>query len=192
MEHKHTKKGTDMSRSIGREQRVEAERCNAWVAAQSMHVAMIVLLACILVLGIVCAVVIEGGGAHVSSNWDTDPFGVLVSIVQFVLAIAVVVVAVTLFKDAVLGQSPFSTSQMRRLNVMGTILIADAAYDALFLLAGSCASGQEPFKILANMGEQFGAWNTDILLIVAAIVSFYISYLFKYASSLQWFYDETI
>ena len=143
-------------------------------------------------LGIVCAVVIEGGGAHVSSNWDTDPFGVLVSIVQFVLAIAAVVVAVTLLKGAVLGQSPFSASQMRRLNVMGTILIADAAYDALFLLARSCASGQEPFKILANMGEQFGAWNTDILLIVAAIVSFYISYLFKYASSLQWFYDETI
>ena len=182
-----------MSRSIGREQRVEVERNNARVAAQSIHAAMIALLVCVLVLGIACvAGVIEGGGAHSSGDWEVDPFGALASIVQFVLAVAVVVVAATLLKGAVVGQSPFSSSQIRKLNVMGTALIADAAYDALSLLARSCAFGQEPFKTLADIGVQLGAWNTDILLIVAAIVCFYISYLFKYASSLQWFYDETV
>ena len=38
---------------------------------------------------------------------------------------------------------------------------------------------------------QIGTWIAAILLIVAAIVGFYVSKVFKYASLLQWFYDET-
>ena len=97
-----------------------------------------------------------------------------------------------MFKDAMSGRPPFSPKQVRRLNIIGALLLCNAVFGIIWHVV--CMFGPLASRgvALAVTPDWLALWAIDILLIVAAIVSFYLSRAFKFAHLLQSFYDESV
>ena len=107
------------------------------------------------------------------------------------LSLTAVALIARMLVDASMSRTPFSYVQSKRMVLLGCLLFACALLEAL--TAVGFASGV-PVDIVTVLGtsSRFGAPNIEILLIAAAFVSFYLSYIFNYGTFLQCFYDETV
>ena len=122
-----------------------------------------------------CAVLLVAGMAYFALLLEGGEWGkgaeaysqgaALPFALQAVVGLALLVALVRMVAEVAICRTPFTRAQSFRLLAIGALLVASA------LLEGA---------------------HIDVLLIAAAFVSFYLSYVFKYGSFLQWAYDETI
>ena len=180
-----------MMKSIGYDSQVEMARSKVERAAKAMHIALVVLLGCAFALAIANLAAVLERLANPMGREGKEVLDVAGVLPPCVLGVVLVVLIFVMLKDATIARAPFSGSQARRLAAIGAILLLCALFDAVppLLEAGFCHSGK-PVEI-TELLVWLDALSTDFLLILAAIVSFYFSYLFKYGSYLQLFYDET-
>lgn len=107
------------------------------------------------------------------------------------LSVIVVALLARMIADAVISETPFSRDQAKRLLVLGVLLSCAALLDGAMRtdVAGHSVKGPFALPDFMSFGPVF---SFDILLILGAIVCFSLSCILKYASYLQWFYDETV
>ena len=90
-------------------------------------------------------------------------------------------------------QSPFSEGQSRRLVVVGVLLLVDVVIEAAASALGlSVVSVVNHTDLSASAAHGTTVLNFNVVLFLAAIVSFWLAYLFKYGTLLQWLYDDTV
>ena len=119
------------------------------------------------------------------------PLRILCKCAEAGMGVAIVLIAVRMLADAAAYGSPFSRAQAKRLFVIGLLFTACAVFGIFESIELAFASGDSLLHV-EETRQQFNNINVDILLIVAAIVSFYLSYLFKFGSFLQWLYEGTV
>ena len=159
---------------------------------KGVKAALIGLLSCSLAMSLIYLLRVLDGAGKIGL---ADAGDAVVSSAPFIalltcVSVSVVCLVARMLAVASRSSSPFSDEQAQRLIVLGGMLAACALLEAV---AVGFAPGPSEVEIITILGSKskFGAVNIEILLIVTAFVSFYLSYLFKYASFLQWCYDET-
>lgn len=161
-------------------------------ASKKVRVAINVLLCAYLIMVIaVCLMSMQTqGGASIVA-----PSGIL-GILSRVLAVVVVIILLVIlsgaFKDVSELQSPFNVKQARRIRVMGIILVINVVVEAVSSIyspvvseLADVAAGFVSSPVTTNL-------HIDVMSLVAAIVCFCLSYLFRYGVLLQWLQDETL
>ena len=160
---------------------------------QGSRTPCIVVLFCSLAVGVMYLVHVLVGVAGIGAG----PFeGTVVSAaLVFLLAsssIALVFLMARMLADAFMTRSPFSHAQSRRLVGLGVLFFSCALLEAFVAIDLASSTHTVGIATLFGVLSRFGAPSIEILLIVAAFVSFYLSYIFRYGSFLQYFYDETV
>lgn len=94
--------------------------------------------------------------------------------------------------DAVMSQQMSSRKQSMMLVAVSVLLATCALLEiGLVLLVGS-SSISEAATVAMDTSSQAFDLSVALSLAIAAIVNFCMSYIVKYCSFLQWFYDETV
>ena len=158
------------------------------------RVAFIGLLLCALMLSVVYLLRVLVGVRSIDFAYFSGLALPLDAVLLLLAAASIGVVCLNaiMVVHAASSQSLFSLVQQRGLTVTGVMLVACALLEAV------AAIGFLPDPIviesaaLSGMTGSFGSINIEFLLIFTAFVSFYLSYIFKYGSFLQCFYDETV
>ena len=142
----------------------------------------VALMLCSLTLAAVYLLrVFAGVAGAVSGSIETEPAA---------LALAVVLMGSCLL--LVFLMAPFSHAQARRLAMLGFSFFLCALAEVLVAIGLPFASYPAEMATVFGAFGHFGAPSIVMLLIVAAFVSFYLSYIFNYGTFLQCFYDETV
>ena len=108
------------------------------------------------------------------------------------IGVALLLVIIRLLSDSSSGQFPFSLVQARRLFAIGVLLLVLASLEALGVACSAVFGSSIAVTRGLLQGVPITAIHSEVLYIVAAIVSFYLSYMFKYGTFLQWLYNETV
>lgn len=105
------------------------------------------------------------------------------------LGVAIVAVIISLMTSAA-KDSPFSQAQATKLALLAALFAACALLATLGSvgMAGAYSAGA---LAAGGVEDKMNIIYIDVLLILAAIVSFYLSCVYRYGSFLQWLYDET-
>lgn len=155
----------------------------------------------VLVLNVAMAVVLFGTSIVVAFDPSilpvrTEPFGIGTIPILLSQAIACVAlyILMRLFEDISKGESPFTFVQARRLAIIGCLLTVGILVEAL-VFTGSNPSLSIPDAV--NMGYEGSPSVKQMFFIngayvVGAILSFCLSYTFKYGALLQKLSDDTI
>ena len=179
--------------TVSHEQKlVEQAKGEVVVATRRSRVLAVVLLALLLIAGIVfVAQEFIGSGQGLAGkagdSWQR-PFQLL----AFGAGACILVELVMMFADALAQRSPFTRSQAKRAYIVGLLFAACAIAQAFVSVGEAFAAGAEDGTSILLIQDEIEYLLIFILLIVASIVCFIISYTIKYGSYLQWLYDETV
>lgn len=109
---------------------------------------------------------------------------VIGALVLFVLARA--------FRDVSKSQSPFTHAQARRITIIGCLLLVCVVLEAVASTSTLYFGNIGKISMFYSLPADSTGIYLDAKLLVAAIVCFCLSYLFRYGAFLQWLSDETL
>lgn len=160
--------------------------------SRKIRIALNVLLVVYLIMIAVAIVVMVLAGFGTASN----DFEKVFSAVSRLLAAGVVAVLIVIlskaFQDVSESQSPFTIKQAKRIMLMGLILILNVAVEAISSAFAPIASEYAGVNVAFVSAPLTTNLHIDVMSLVAAIVCFCLSYLFRYGALLQWLQDETL
>ena len=172
--------------------KVESVKEEVTRMSKRLRIALLCPFAALLALGGMLVFSLAGGGGPIERPYSQTAFNTIASLVLAAIGVAILLLIIKIFKDSVHSASPFSAAQSRRMVIVGVLLVAFALVGTGAVAFMSVSSGLEPATSSRVIDIQLAVIHIDILFIVAAIVSFYLSYIFKYGTFLQWLYDETV
>lgn len=109
-------------------------------------------------------------------------------LVFFCIGIALLCILARAFRDVSKAQSPFTLVQAKRIGILGILLLANAVLEAVVSVVPlHIAIGEAKFDYISSPGMFL-----DAMSIIAAIVCFCLSYVFRYGALLQWLNDESL
>ena len=153
----------------------------------------VALMLCSLTLAAVYLLrVFAGVAGAVSGSIETEPAALALVVVLMGSCLLLVFLMARMLVDAFVSQTPFSHAQARRLAMLGFSFFLCALAEVLVAIGLPFASYPAEMATVFGAFGHFGAPSIVMLLIVAAFVSFYLSYIFNYGTFLQCFYDETV
>ena len=169
--------------------RVEEARGEMAAASKRLCAAVITTMALLLGVGALFFWKAAGTQAGLPGGDGPVPASMALQALMVVLGVAILAVVINMLAGSA-GASPFSRRQAKRFVMLAILFASCALVGMLESVSLVGAHGAEAFLLDAT-GKELGIISIDILLILAAIVSFYLSRLFEYGSFLQWLYDET-
>lgn len=120
------------------------------------------------------------------------PLGVMMSTLPYVFVFAIglilLIVLMRAFSDVSREKTPFTIVQANRIRLLGILLLAYCVVEAILSADPLRAEINDlVVQVHASPGIFF-----DAKLLIAAIVCFCLSYVFRYGALLQWLQDETL
>lgn len=97
-----------------------------------------------------------------------------------------------MFKDLSRKTTPFTAIQTRRITTIGLLLIADAIIEFLISLVDSMTVDAAGMTVGFVNNAPAGSPYINMTFVIAALICFCLSYVFRYGSLLQWLSDETV
>lgn len=97
-----------------------------------------------------------------------------------------------IFKSLSQKASPFTTKQTQRIAAIGLLLLADAVIEFLISLVESTTVNAGGMTVGFVNSAPTGSVYINMTFIIAALICFCLSYVFRYGSLLQWLSDETV
>ena len=153
-----------------------------------INVILVVYL--VMVVAAIALSVITDSGTS-SGFWEKILGGLsnLLSVVVVAILLAILSKA---FQDVSKSQSPFTVKQANRITTMGVLLMVNVILEAVSSLVVPISS--ELADVSAGFVSTPLTMNLyiDVMSLMAAIVCFCLSYLFRYGALLQWLQDETL
>lgn len=129
-----------------------------------------------------------------SGDWFSN--GGAIALVPLVLSLIIggmiIYVLSKMLKDVSEQRSPFSLTQARRISFVGILLLVDVVLETL-ISAGAplfISSNEVTAGFVSNYTAPGLYINGPFL--IATIICFCLSYIFRYGALLQWFTDETV
>lgn len=166
---------------------------NEKLDSRRLRIALTRLSGCSLGLSLVYMLRVFAGAHSVILALFADASPPCPSLFLLVIASAgVVCLNAWIFVRTLRSEFAFSRPQSHCLVVLSAMLIVCALLELLTAASFSPNLMETAVVAIAGTASPFGTFNIEILLIVAAFVSFNLSYIFNYSSFLQWFYDETV
>ena len=108
------------------------------------------------------------------------------------IGLAIFGLVASMMADTVTQSAPFTMAHSKRLFLIGVLFAACAVLEIATSVGIALSVGYDFSATIVFAEGHLKGIYTDVLLIFAAIVSFYLSYTFRYGSFLQWLYDETV
>lgn len=113
-------------------------------------------------------------------------------IISLAIGGAILFTVARVFGDLSKKESPFTDIQARRIAAIGLLLLTNAVIELLISLNGPL--------LVDSAGMTVGFVNTappgspyiNMTFVIAALICFCLSYVFRYGSLLQWLSDETV
>lgn len=99
---------------------------------------------------------------------------------------------IRIFGDLSKRTSPFTVTQARRIAAIGLLLLANAVIEFLISLNGASFVTTEGIKAGFINPYMTGSAYINMTFVIAALICFCLSYVFRYGSLLQWLSDETV
>ncbi len=164
-------------------------------------IALIVKVTLIIVLSAYCLLILGLVIGAISSTFWPDLFGTLVQMsvpdliplmVHAVLTIVLLIYGIFIFRDVSVGESPFTLTQSKRVRRSSAVFLLYALFDLV------CSP-----SIMSWVDARFvnlGYWTpdggpvvlqVDVGVLIAAVLLFCLSLVFKYGALLQRLSDET-
>lgn len=97
-----------------------------------------------------------------------------------------------IFRDLSKRHSPFTITQARRIAAIGLLLLTNTVIEFLISLNGSSIVTTEGIKAGFVNPYMSGSVYINMTFVIAALICFCLSYVFRYGSLLQWLSDETV
>lgn len=113
-------------------------------------------------------------------------------LISLIIGACILAVIMLMFKDLSQRKSPFTDKQARRIALIGVLLLADAVLELLVSLGGPAVVSSQAVEAGVVSPYMAGGIYLNMTFVIAALICFCLSYVFRYGSLLQWLADETI
>lgn len=155
------------------------------------RVFLVILGGYLVVTGIALAAMIVASQGILSSPLLLVTQGIPQLIIA-AIGIVVLLVIVRIFKDLSQRVSPFTMTQAKRITAIGILLLVDVVVEFAISLNSPAIAALQEFQIGYQAPYMTGNVYINLTFIVAALICFSLSYVFRYGSLLQWMTDETV
>ena len=162
--------------------------CRMSRTASVLHKAFVVAVILFAVIDVVVLALVLKQGLDSGEPLSGLALGILPYIVAFAIGFVLLVVLMRAFYDVSKEKTPFTAVQANRIRLLGVLMLAYCAVELLL----SANPLKADFNDLVVQVHASPGIFLDVKLLVAAIVCFCLSYVFRYGALLQWFSDESL
>lgn len=113
-------------------------------------------------------------------------------IISLAVGAAILFTVTLVFKDLSKQTSPFTNTQAQRIAAIGLLLLAAAIIEFLISLNGPFLVDAAGMTVGFVNNAPAGSPYINMTFVIAALICFCLSYVFRYGSLLQWLSDETV